>query len=55
MESSGAADSITAVEHTAQSVAQGADLVRESEEALQSILELAASVADQNQCHCRRN
>ena len=43
----GAADSITAVEHTAQRVTQGADLVRESEEALQSILDLAASVADQ--------
>jgi methyl-accepting chemotaxis protein len=43
----GAEDSITAVEHTAQRVTQGADLVKESEEALQSILDLAASVADQ--------
>jgi methyl-accepting chemotaxis protein len=43
----GARDSITAVEHTAQRVMQGADLVRESEEALQSILELAESVAVQ--------
>ncbi|MDR2696705.1 MAG: methyl-accepting chemotaxis protein [Deltaproteobacteria bacterium] len=43
----GAEDSITAVENAAQRVMQGADLVRESEEVLQSILDLAESVADQ--------
>ena len=43
----GAADSIAAVEHTAQKVMQGSDLVRESEEALQRILGLAESAADQ--------
>jgi len=43
----GAKDSIAAVEHTAEKVLQGADLVNESEVALQHILELAESVADQ--------
>ena len=43
----GAADSITAVEQSAQRVAQGADLVQESEEALQRIFSLTESVADQ--------
>ena len=41
----GADDGITAVDQTAQMVTQGAELVRESEEALQRILELAESVA----------
>jgi len=43
----GTEDSLTAVSQTAQNVTQGADLVVESEKALQLILELAESVAVQ--------